>query len=464
MKKNSPIFIHSLFRTGSTYIWNKFRQNGLFHCYYEPFHQELAYLGTEFSGRWSSEPNLAESMGHPLLDREYMYEYRHLLTSGPKGVPFFKKSFSFDDFCRNGRNPDQKKYIDFLLANAGQKIPLLQFNRSALRVAWFKKYFPDAFHVYLLRDPRQQFNSFLALQGKWNLDIFLLMNLLTASVNRRKCPIFRDLAGRLPLFEYHAEKFWEEEVFYRNLLPSYSLNEQYHIHYCTWIAALLENLEHVDMLLNIDSLSCNESYRETISRRLLEASGEKFVFSDACCKQSEIRFLSGAEICQLEADTQTMVLKRIGRRRLNDISSRFASESLEGCQFSCEHWVDLRQRKLPALSIKQALIAKRQAALERLLLKTKQLRLEVRALEEELQQEQPHGGKDENARQEKSAMLGECLQIMGILREIPPGKSRRPDGLLCAVRRFFKKTLKAGNGNISLLESKHVRPQPGPHF
>ena len=86
--------------------------------------------------------------------------------------------------------------VDFLLAGAGQKIPLLQFNRSAMRAAWFKRNYPGVLHVYLLRDPRQQFRSFLDLRERGGRDIFLLMNLLTASNNRRTCDFFRDLSRR----------------------------------------------------------------------------------------------------------------------------------------------------------------------------------------------------------------------------------------------------------------------------
>ena len=213
MPSPRAVFVHSLFRTGSTYIWNKFRRDGAFHCYYEPFHQELAFLGSEYSGRWNSDPELAGAVGHPLLNREYMHEYRHLLKSGKPGVPHFRKSFSFDDFCRRDGHPAQKKYIDFLLAGCGGKIPLLQFNRSALRIAWFKKYYPSALHVYQYRNPRLQFDSFLSLEKNRGLDIFLLSDLLTAGVNRRKDPFFDDLAGLVPLFEYHASSFRKEEAF-----------------------------------------------------------------------------------------------------------------------------------------------------------------------------------------------------------------------------------------------------------
>ena len=42
------IFIHGMFRSSSTYFWNKFRT--MAHCYYEPFHPDLARLTEDLIG------------------------------------------------------------------------------------------------------------------------------------------------------------------------------------------------------------------------------------------------------------------------------------------------------------------------------------------------------------------------------------------------------------------------------
>jgi len=439
MNKKNAIFIHSLFRTGSTYIWNTFRQSGVHHCYYEPFHQELAFLETANLDRWSSGPDIAETMGHPLLDREYMHEYRHLLRPGEKGVPFFKKSFSFDDFCNNDSNPGQKKYLDFLLENAGGRIPVLQFNRSALRLGWFKKYYPDVFHVYLLRDPRQQFHSFLAQQEKKNLDIFLLMNLLTAGVNMRKGTVFRDLARRLPLFEYHAADFGLEERFYRILLPFYSLAEQYFIHGCIWFAALLENLAHADMFLNMDLLSGDGGYRAEVSRRLADASGKTLDFSDARITKTGMRFLPDAEAGRIEADVQTMILKRIGREQLKKLSERLASEGPAADHFSQALWPELQSRDLPAVDIKRALITRQKAIYEALSPQVMELKKEVKALLTHSPMKELRNGREVSTSTGNRDALKIKLQLMTALLEIPAGKSRGSRRLLRDAWSFLRK-------------------------
>lgn len=358
MTGRRPIFIHSLFRTGSTYIWNKFRESGAFHCYYEPFHQELASLGLEPPGRWLSGPPQAKTIGHPLLDREYMHEYRHLLVPGKPGVPYFRKSFSFEDFFRLGRQPRQKKYIANLLDRAGDRIPLLQFNRSAMRTAWFKKYFPGALHAYQLRDPRQQFNSFLSLREKAHIDIFMTMNLLTVGVNMRTSPLCRELGRRLPLSEFHAGSFPREEEFYRRSLPHLSVGEHYLVHYAIWFAALLENLAHADLLLNIDELGGDERYRNSISRRFAEAAGEWIDFSDAACPRAPIRFLPETGIDRIEADARALVLQSgrpPGPRAALPILS---GDAVAPFRFSPEIFPAARHRDLPAPPDKKERIAR----------------------------------------------------------------------------------------------------------
>ena len=109
-----PIFIHSLFRTGSTYVWNKFRQNKHYYCY----------------------STATARVRHPRITKNHLAEYEKLLQPNHRGIPFFKKSFSFDDYCNNDPNPDLKRYIDYLISGAAAegKTPVLQFNRTAFRI------------------------------------------------------------------------------------------------------------------------------------------------------------------------------------------------------------------------------------------------------------------------------------------------------------------------------------------
>ena len=205
--KRIPVFIHSLFRTGSTYVWLKFRKINEYYCYYEPFHQVLPRLTVEISNIYDEE-NSRLFMRHPPLDKRYFFEYEKFLSEGARGVPYFKKSFIADEFCYVGDGQGLKRYIDFLISGAGNKIPVFQFNRSALRVKWFKEQYPESFNLYILRNPRDNWASCMSFLREGN-SFFVTMDLLLSSINLKDYH-FNKLSKIVPLFEYHDKDFKKE--------------------------------------------------------------------------------------------------------------------------------------------------------------------------------------------------------------------------------------------------------------
>jgi len=260
-----PIFIHSLFRTGSTYLWNKFRQNDKYDCYYEPLNQFLSEISKEKPYIWGYDSHATDKAGHPRITKNHLAEYEKLLQPNQKGIPFFKKAFSFDDYCNNSPNPDLKKYIDHLIHAADEegKRPVLQFNRTAFRIKWFKTYFPGSTNIYLVRNPRDQWQSYISMFEDNNLDIFLIMDLLASGLNRNN-PWFKGLAPYIYLVEYHSDKFHDEELVYRILRDVYSYEELYLIFYYTWLSALWEGACNADILFSIDLLVEDKFYYKQI--------------------------------------------------------------------------------------------------------------------------------------------------------------------------------------------------------
>ena len=94
--KRQLIFIHSAgWRTGSTYMWNKFRQLSDVIAYYEPFNISLAVIKKEHINTWPIPS------GHPEnIDKPYFEEYRNFIRK-EGGVEFFKKEFSHNNFFEN---------------------------------------------------------------------------------------------------------------------------------------------------------------------------------------------------------------------------------------------------------------------------------------------------------------------------------------------------------------------------
>ncbi len=344
-KEKKAIFIHSLFRTGSTYIWNKFRKNERYCCYYEPFHPELAEIALETPSPWAYDSITTDKLRHPRVEKDYLFEYKKLLHPGQKGIPFFKKSFSFDDFCNNDDNPDQKRYIDYLVESSGDQIPVLQFNRSALRVQWFKRNYPGAINIYLVRNPRDQFQSYMSMAEDNQLDIFLAMDLLVAGINR-ETPYFKPLAVHLPLWEYHAPNFEDEQSIYRVLLPVYTIDEKYFISYFIWYTALLENLLHADFLLNINLLSTSDSYRHRIHEQFAGLGLENFDFNDANIGKYKEYSLNKEKAAEIEEIAQSLIIKSYSNKDIERIDSRLDNENRDFFKIDKTTLENLKQKEI----------------------------------------------------------------------------------------------------------------------
>jgi hypothetical protein len=279
-RKPRPVFIHSLFRTGSTWLWQKLRDLPGVHAYYEPLHHILLTLTASQREGFVYDDAATGRMRHPSLSRPHFDEYGGLLEGSSQGLPLFRKSFCYDEYAANDDNPALKAYIDSLIVHASPAQAVLQFNRTGLRCRWFRETWPEALALYLLRNPRDQWQSFTNMNEREGIDIFLVLDLLIASVNRRREP-FRRLAAELPLYAFHGESYAEEEAFYRLLLQHYTPAESYLVFFCHWLAALGEGIRHTDLVVDMDRLPSDSGARAQLAETLAGAGLPAFTMDDA---------------------------------------------------------------------------------------------------------------------------------------------------------------------------------------
>lgn len=246
-----PIFIHSLFRTGSTYLWNKFREKEIYYCYYEPFHENLLDLNEKTLKEDITEKT--KIMSHPRLKKHYFFEYP---KKDGKGVPFFEKAFTLDTYCmgKNENNEKVKNYIQFLIDFAkGQ--PVFGFCRSPLRSAWLKNNF-DSINIYLLRNHRNQWESYLSFKEPY-FNIIDLMIVGKNSNHQRFIPLSKVIF--VPF--YQNESFNKEYQFYKNIMGQYTIEDRYFIFFYIWIVSLIENITISDIIADIDAINTNHNLR-----------------------------------------------------------------------------------------------------------------------------------------------------------------------------------------------------------
>ncbi|MDA8389240.1 MAG: hypothetical protein M0Z76_00610 [Gammaproteobacteria bacterium] len=177
VRRHGPIWLHGSWRTGSTYVWHKFRADTRYLAYYEPFHENLEHLTAENIGgarhdTWNSH--------HPDVGAPYFQEYRELIHH--IGVRHFVPALPYRNFFTNGDPlPEQRAYLDALVGHAERqgRRPVFGFCRSWGRTAWFRRYAPPGVHIVLTRDPLSLWRSAQERHRRYGDVYFLTMPLVS---------------------------------------------------------------------------------------------------------------------------------------------------------------------------------------------------------------------------------------------------------------------------------------------
>lgn len=156
--REDVVFVTSRFRSGSTFLWNIFRQTGGFTAYYEPFNER----------RWFDESFRGDNVDstHRGVD-DYWSEYNGLSELHP----LYNEDWIRHRLLMEGReyDPAMRAYIECLVDRAPHR-PILQFNRIDFRLGWIRANFPNAKILHLYRHPRDQWCSFLTDINLMNKD------------------------------------------------------------------------------------------------------------------------------------------------------------------------------------------------------------------------------------------------------------------------------------------------------
>lgn len=152
------VFVHSWFRSSSTWLWAKFRSDPSLRAYYEPLNEELPLWTPELI---RSRPAVAfKGDKHPALDRHYFDEYIDLISAGRLR---FKPSLSYHRYVllRDEQDEILATYLSGLIedARSASKRPVLCFCRSQMRSLWISANFGGT-HICQIRNPWDQWRSF----------------------------------------------------------------------------------------------------------------------------------------------------------------------------------------------------------------------------------------------------------------------------------------------------------------
>jgi hypothetical protein len=272
------VFLHSGWRTGSTYLWTKFRRQQSCMAFYEPFNEMLSAMS-------SVEVYLArhdlEGMNHSEIGQPYFHEYLPLL--GQKGLPLFNLDFSYKNyFVVDGDLSEQRAYVGSLIALAekSSKSPVFGFVRSLGRVAWFRQQFPQSINLVALRSPLAQWMSGRDMALKHGQEFLDPMQLLILSQACGSVALVEQ-AKRLGIPRLEQQPFGVvKRLMFESvatLAPGVRFKLFAWLHAFSYLAAI----PHADLVIDMDRLSTDTDYRGETTSALHQLTGYDLDFADA---------------------------------------------------------------------------------------------------------------------------------------------------------------------------------------
>lgn len=255
---SKPVFIHSMFRAGSTYLFNVFRKSESgYWCYEEPTH-ELAFLAQD-------NPELLlqfdlkkmnDLLRHPQINIQYFQE---LYDVWPAWKDKITEPSVYDNYFGL---LDPEIGIDYWISliTAAKGRPVMQECRTALRINDIRNRI-GGYHIFLWRNPWDQWMSYKVAE------YFDTVNqiIINGPCIPDEVTILKKRLKMIPCIGQGLEKGFS--YFAERPLDS---SESYLVFYMLWCLTLRHGSLFSDLLLNIDQLTDSAEYQLYTKRLLLE--------------------------------------------------------------------------------------------------------------------------------------------------------------------------------------------------
>jgi hypothetical protein len=318
-----PVFLHAWWRSGSTYVWSKLRENKSCRCYYEPLHERISTLDLTATKK-DPDSELSRALRHPTTNKPYFAEYARLVRSGRL---HYSPDLAYNRYLLQPDQTDQglRNYLDELIssAHAANRRPVLCFCRSQMRSAWMKRHF-GGFHVAQIRNPADQWASF-------KVDRYFLSKMLFIALKLRD--LYPDAFVCSQPFERFARQVSKQsslpaEVFTHYFVdPFINSTDCLDIFLVFWIASALQAISYCDFLLDIDLLSNDLGYRK-VATHWFDSIGCGVDFSDCAIPTSgdaptaifEQTAKDAARAIQSNSFSLVVMEARLAKKRLDLLS------------------------------------------------------------------------------------------------------------------------------------------------
>lgn len=270
------MFLHSGWRCGSTYLWNKYRAHDDVLAFYEPFNERLACSSSATILRNTEH---AWDSHHPHLSTPYFAEYLPLISGS--GVARYEERFAVRRYFVSAQQPlDEAAYLASLLrlAEGTGKQAVLGFSRSLGRVGAIKRVF-GGHHVVLIRDPVQQWLSARTQRLCYANPYFELGSLMILALASRVSAAGR-IARWLGLPHLGSGSFGHHYRLLRRRFDPLDDDISYRAFIAVYMLSYSTALPHADLVVDMDLLSGCRPYAEAVGDELLQTTGVALDFSD----------------------------------------------------------------------------------------------------------------------------------------------------------------------------------------
>jgi len=255
-----PVFLHSGYRSGSTWFWDRFRQSAGAYGYCEPLNVKLATLTPD--GIAADRPSAWPS-GHPETIRPYTEEYAPLLAP-TGGVLLYQPRFGVETYYNTDADPDLARYLGMLARHARRqgRLPVLGFCCTLGRVEWFARHM-DGWNIVTWRNPRDQWVSThrqWTEHGNFSFEVHALLAAYIGRLTPSLASFFADL-GPLPAPDQIAPTM---QLF----ADPAGVARRFRVFLRTVTLDMLLAVQHADLVVDLDALSEPGPYRITTTLEL----------------------------------------------------------------------------------------------------------------------------------------------------------------------------------------------------
>lgn len=266
----APVFLHSMWRTGSSYLLSRFAAQPGYLTFYEPFNGEISSRRLRTKSVRDYETRLGQ-LRHPVTGDGYFSVYdRGDPSSGRPLWSFARPRLALFDVY-NGLSGAGTHLLAACerLAKSENRTPVFGFCHSGTQIAELCSRFGGT-HLYLSRPPRDQFASYEPLRNDFFIAataLQLLSSRAWRSVALQLVPQLSQLPAIATEHLVHRAPHWLAMRIGRRIWRSLGVADMYRLFYLSWAISNHAGQIHCESLFSLHSLQLDPARKRALEQK-----------------------------------------------------------------------------------------------------------------------------------------------------------------------------------------------------